>query len=87
MLREIQGHINHSLFWTNLAPANPSTNKPAAGGALEKLITTQFGSLENLITQFNAATAAIQGSGWGWVVRSSALCDGVRDADESVCRA
>ncbi|KJA25238.1 hypothetical protein HYPSUDRAFT_37722 [Hypholoma sublateritium FD-334 SS-4] len=61
------GHINHSLFWKNLAPANGSGGKLPAGGALEKAIVRDFGSFDNLKSKMNTATAGIQGSGWGWL--------------------
>ncbi|KAF8837712.1 manganese-superoxide dismutase precursor [Paxillus ammoniavirescens] len=64
------GHINHSLFWKNLAPA-ASEGKGNGGelkpGPLKDAIDSSFGSLDNLKKQFNATTAAIQGSGWGWL--------------------
>ncbi|KAF8336999.1 superoxide dismutase [Mn], mitochondrial [Cantharellus anzutake] len=58
------GHINHSLFWKNLAPANQSALKP---GPLKDAIDRDFGGLQNLQKEFNATTAGIQGSGWGWL--------------------
>ncbi|KAL5476875.1 hypothetical protein ACEPAI_3061 [Sanghuangporus weigelae] len=64
------GHINHSLFWKNLAP---SKEKGGRGGQLDsstsfaKAIQEEFGSLQTLIDKFNTATLAIQGSGWGWL--------------------
>jgi len=63
------GHINHSLFWKNLAP---SAEKGGNGGVLKdgplkEAIVASFGSLENLKKEFNAATLGIQGSGWGWL--------------------
>ena len=67
------GHINHSLFWKNLAPAQ---EKGGRGGAFDestafgKAVIAEFGSLQNLKDQFNTATLAIQGSGWGWLVSS-----------------
>jgi len=64
------GHINHSLFWKNLAPA-ASENKGNGGvlkdGPLKDAIVQRFGSLDNLKKEFNTATAGIQGSGWGWL--------------------
>lgn len=68
----MSGHINHSLFWVNLAPAG-SGGGQLASGKLSELITRDFGSLDNLKNEFNAATAAIQGSGWGWLVSSRCL--------------
>ncbi|KAF5390081.1 hypothetical protein D9757_003759 [Collybiopsis confluens] len=63
------GHINHSLFWTNLAP---SKEKNGSGGVLrdgplKEAINQSFSSLDNLKKEFNTTTAGIQGSGWGWV--------------------
>lgn len=59
------GHVNHSIFWTNLTPKKNATGKPE--GSLEAAITQQFGSLEKFIESFSAKTVAIQGSGWGWL--------------------
>lgn len=60
------GHINHSIFWTNLAPKDQGGGEPPQG-PLSKALETQFGSLEKFIEEFNAKTVAIQGSGWGWL--------------------
>lgn len=60
------GHINHSLFWKNLAPSNTDGGK-LADGPLKKAIERDFGSVEDFKKKFNATTAAIQGSGWGWL--------------------
>ncbi|KAF7967330.1 hypothetical protein HWV62_18318 [Athelia sp. TMB] len=64
------GHINHSLFWKNLAPA-ASESKGNGGvlkdGPLKDAIVQRFGSLDNLKKEFNTATLGIQGSGWGWL--------------------
>jgi Fe-Mn family superoxide dismutase len=71
-LHILLGHINHSLFWKNLAPAS-SEGKGNGGslkaGPLKDAIDQSFGSLEALKKEFNATTAGIQGSGWGWLVR------------------
>ncbi|KAF8964748.1 Mn superoxide dismutase [Flammula alnicola] len=61
------GHINHSLFWKNLAPAKEGGGKLVSGGALEKALVRDFGSVEEFKKKMNASTAAIQGSGWGWL--------------------
>jgi len=60
------GHINHSLFWKNLTPAGTPGAK-LAPGPLKEAIERDFGSLEALQKEMNAKTAAIQGSGWGWL--------------------
>uniref|UniRef100_A0A8H7XS18 Superoxide dismutase n=1 Tax=Psilocybe cubensis TaxID=181762 RepID=A0A8H7XS18_PSICU len=66
------GHINHSLFWKNLAPTNQGGGKLVAGGQLEKALIKDFGSVEEFKKAMNAKTAAIQGSGWGWLGYDSA---------------
>lgn len=60
------GHINHSIFWTNLAPKGQGGGEPPTGELLEA-IKRDFGSLEKFIETFSAKTVAIQGSGWGWL--------------------
>lgn len=64
------GHINHSLFWTNLAPVKAGGGQ-LSSGPLEKALIRDFGSVEEFKKVFNETTAAIQGSGWGWLVRFS----------------
>lgn len=62
------GHVNHTLFWENLAPAN----KDGGGepeGELKKAIERDFGSYSTLVKQTNAALAGIQGSGWAWIAK------------------
>lgn len=54
------GHINHSIFWKNLAPAN--SDRP--GGELAAAINEFFGSFEAFQAHFNASAMGIQGSGW-----------------------
>lgn len=60
------GHINHSIFWTNLAPVNQGGGKPPEG-MLAAAINQEFGSLEKFIETFSAKAIAIQGSGWAWL--------------------
>ncbi|TFK31351.1 Mn superoxide dismutase [Crucibulum laeve] len=60
------GHINHSLFWKNLAPHGEEGGK-LADGPLKQALERDFGSVEDFKKSFNAKTAAIQGSGWGWL--------------------
>eukprot|EP00620_Florenciella_sp_RCC1587_P012521 CAMPEP_0182558140 /NCGR_PEP_ID=MMETSP1324-20130603/1812_1 /TAXON_ID=236786 /ORGANISM="Florenciella sp., Strain RCC1587" /LENGTH=222 /DNA_ID=CAMNT_0024770305 /DNA_START=38 /DNA_END=706 /DNA_ORIENTATION=+ len=60
------GHLNHSIFWQNLAP--PS--KGGGGepdGELAALINAKFGSFDAMKTQLSGSTVAVQGSGWGWL--------------------
>lgn len=58
------GHINHSIFWTNLAPKGQG-GEPQ--GELLKAIQQDFGSVEGLQEAMSAQTVGIQGSGWGWL--------------------
>lgn len=60
------GHINHSLFWKNLSPASQDGGK-LNDGILKEQIIKHFGSIEGFKKAFNTTTAAIQGSGWGWL--------------------
>jgi superoxide dismutase, Fe-Mn family len=60
------GHINHSIFWTNLAPKNKGGGEPPKG-ELADAIKSNFGSLDAFIEKFNARAAPIQGSGWCWL--------------------
>jgi len=64
------GHINHTLFWENLAPKNQGGGEPPSG-ALSTAINDSYGSLDKLKEKFNAALAGIQGSGWAWLVQDT----------------
>jgi Fe-Mn family superoxide dismutase len=63
------GHINHSLFWENLAPANSSGASAAAGAQVRKAIKERWGSEEKFKEAFGKVLLGLQGSGWGWLVR------------------
>lgn len=60
------GHINHSLFWKNLAPTSQGGGQ-LDSGELRTAIDRDFGGVEEMKSKFNAALAGIQGSGWGWL--------------------
>lgn len=63
------GNWNHTFFWEGLAPvARGGGQLPGADSDLGKAITHAWGSIDKFIADFNAETAAIQGSGWGWLV-------------------
>lgn len=61
------GHINHSIFWKNLCPTKDFAELDP-GSALYQAIGLQFGSLENMQKTLSAKAAAVQGSGWAWLV-------------------
>ncbi len=57
------GHINHSIFWKNLAPGGGGE----PDGDLKTAIDRDFGSFSALKEKLSAATVGVQGSGWGWL--------------------
>lgn len=60
------GHVNHSIFWKNLAPTREGGGEKPHG-SLGWAIDQHFGSMEKLIAKMNAEGAAVQGSGWVWL--------------------
>ena len=64
------GHINHSLFWENLAPKSAGGGEPPSG-KLGQAIDLAYGGLDGLKKVMNAKLAGIQGSGWAWLVKDT----------------
>ncbi|MEZ6318431.1 MAG: superoxide dismutase [Phycisphaerales bacterium] len=62
------GHLNHTLFWKNMAPPNQG-----GGGRPESplydILGRDFGSFEKFVAYFKAAATSVEGSGWAWLVR------------------
>jgi superoxide dismutase, Fe-Mn family len=58
------GHMNHSLFWKYLDPANQKDE------LLVKEIIATFGSIEEFKKQFTDSATKLFGSGWTWLVRN-----------------
>ncbi len=54
------GHVNHSVFWTNMSP--DGGDRPT--GELAAAIDEFFGSFDAFQAQFSANAIAVQGSGW-----------------------
>ena len=54
------GHINHSIFWTNMSPNGG--DKPT--GDLASAIDDHFGSFDKFTAHFTATAMGVQGSGW-----------------------
>ncbi len=58
----IDGHILHSIFWPNMAPAGKGGGKP--GGKLADKINSDFGSFDKFKAQFTDAAKTVEGVGW-----------------------
>jgi Fe-Mn family superoxide dismutase len=58
----IGGHVLHSLFWDNLAPASKGGGKPS--GVLGEAIEREFGGFERFKKEFTQAAVSVEGSGW-----------------------
>ncbi|MBT1035664.1 superoxide dismutase [Canibacter sp. lx-45] len=58
------GHVNHSIFWTNLTSEGDSRPE----GELASAIDEFFGSFEGFRKHFSANALGIQGSGWSALV-------------------
>lgn len=59
------GHVNHSLFWNWLTPADKS-GKPSDD--LGSAIQSTFGSIDDFKKALNDAGAKRFGSGWAWLI-------------------
>lgn len=60
------GHVNHSIFWTNLAPVGKGGGD-APQGDLAKEIQHTFGSFDAFVEKHTALANGVQGSGWAWL--------------------
>jgi Fe-Mn family superoxide dismutase len=58
----IGGHLLHSTFWENMAPAGKGGGKPS--GAIADEITKEFRSFERFKKEFTQAATSVEGSGW-----------------------
>jgi Fe-Mn family superoxide dismutase len=60
------GHINHTIFWTLLAPISKGVGGGPKGD-LARMIDRDFSSFEAFKEKLCTAATGIQGSGWGWL--------------------
>lgn len=60
------GHVNHSMFWTVMAPHNAGGGGEPTG-ELGDLIKSAFGGFTEFKTAFAAAGVGRFGSGWAWL--------------------
>jgi Fe-Mn family superoxide dismutase len=58
------GHILHSIYWTNMAPAGHGGGGEPTGD-LAAAINAAFGSFAAFKAQLTAAANTVEGSGWG----------------------
>jgi len=57
------GHLNHTIFWTNMAANAGGEPTGAIAGAIDE----SFGSFQSFKDKFSAASVGVKGSGWGWL--------------------
>ncbi len=60
------GHVNHSIFWTNLAPVSKGGGG-APSGELAKEIQQIFGTFDAFVEKLSTLAIGVQGSGWAWL--------------------
>lgn len=66
------GHINHSIFWTILAPPSKGGGS-APKGDLAKMIDRDFTSFHAFQEKMSSSAVGLQGSGWAWLGYSKVL--------------
>ena len=59
------GHVNHTMFWSIMAPN--AGGEPS--GAIAEAIGSTFGDFASFKEKFNDAGVKQFGSGWAWLVR------------------
>jgi Fe-Mn family superoxide dismutase len=61
------GHVNHSVFWTNMSP--DGGDRPT--GEIASAVDDFFGGFDKFQAHFTAAALGVQGSGWAALVYDS----------------
>jgi Fe-Mn family superoxide dismutase len=62
------GHVNHTMFWTIMGPGKGG----APTGRIGEAIASTFGDFDAFKKSFNEAGTKQFGSGWVWLVKTSA---------------
>lgn len=60
------GHVNHTLFWRWMRPADQGTKAP--DGKLAEALQSTFGSIDDFKKEFEKAAMTRFGSGWAWLI-------------------
>jgi superoxide dismutase, Fe-Mn family len=63
----VGGHMLHSIFWENMAPAGKGGGGQP-GGQVADMINMGFGSFDRFKKQFTMAASSVEGSGWAALV-------------------
>jgi len=59
------GHLNHTIFWSNMAAPPLGGGEPK--GQLADQINKDFGSFDAFKKELTAKASGVKGSGWGWL--------------------
>lgn len=80
------GHINHTLFWENLAPASSPSAQPTSAPNLIAAINGRWKTLDLFKDSFTTVLLGIKGSGWGWLVQDekSGILEIITTKDQEV---
>lgn len=70
------GHVNHSMFWTLMAPAGKGGGGEPTGD-LMAAIKKSYGEFSHFKEEFAKAAMGRFGSGWAWLV--------VKDGSVTIC--
>jgi len=60
------GHLNHTIYWQNMAPMASGGGKLPAGD-LRRQIEQDFGDFDSFKTELSTKASGLEGSGWGWL--------------------
>jgi superoxide dismutase, Fe-Mn family len=64
---QVSGHVLHSIFWANMAPAM-NGGGGAPNGEFAKAVEREFGSFDRFKKEFAQSALAAEGSGWAALV-------------------